>query len=70
MTLIFPQGLWTSPLSDDNIPEAEMDTLKPDLSLSSDNMKNDTYSEPVFDNIKCVQDFKEDIPKESCLLNC
>ena len=56
-------------LDDDIIPEAEMDTLKADLSLSSDD-KNDTYSEPVFENIKCeasVEDFKEDIPKESCL---
>ena len=54
------------------IPEAEMDTLKADLSLSSDD-KNEIYSEPVFKNIKCegsVEDYvyiKEDLPNESCL---
>ena len=56
-------------LDDDIIPEVEIDTLKADLSLSSDD-KNDTYSEPIFENIKyeaSVEDFKEDIPKESCL---
>ena len=56
-------------LDDDTIPKAEMDTLKADLSLISDD-KNDTYSEPVFENIECetsIQDFKEDVPKESCL---
>lgn len=41
------------------IPEAEMDTLKADLSLSPDD-KNETYTEPVFENIKCetrVEDY-------------
>ncbi len=45
-------------LYDDVIPAIQMDNLKDDLSLNSYD-KNDTYSEPVFENIKYGADVED-----------